>query len=374
VHGPDGDGQAQEGEQRFLAVEQERLEAEPPPAQVAEELAEGDAERHGERRPGAEHLGHGAAGAPGRAAVPEPEREDRERQPVADVAHDHPEEHREEHRDEWRRVDRAVRRERHHLGDHLERPEEARVMEHHRRRFPVPVFARHRFHHDPPAEPRRHRLDEARVPRLGNPPFQHETARRRRGPFLGGEPQQAVLRGGPRSRQARSDRLRQRVAFAVESRQLGVERLQPGRQRRTELPERLAAASFRHRQFVHPRLGEEPLDPGRVRRRHEKHRGEFTGGEWGRLEDEFLADGLRQARPQPGHHSGVLATQDEVVAVGPGTVAGGQQPAEGPDELEQPGGLGALLLQHVAPGVEPLRITADPAELPEPTGNRRGRL
>ena len=52
----------------------------------------------------------------------------------------------------------------------------------------------------------------------------------------------------------------------------------------------------------------------------------------------------------------------------------GQQPAERPDELEQAGGLGALLLEDAAPGLESLGVAADPAELPQPGGERGWRL
>ena len=55
VNCADGDGQPKEGEECMLAVEEQRTQPEPASAEVTEELPKGEAERHRERRPCAEH-------------------------------------------------------------------------------------------------------------------------------------------------------------------------------------------------------------------------------------------------------------------------------------------------------------------------------
>ena len=97
-----------------------------------------------------------------------------EQQAVADIAQHQAEEHREEHGDERRRIDRAIAWQRKRAGDELERPEQPRVGERHRRIGAGPWLGAHLGDDDVRTELARDALAQRRKRRFGHPAFDDE--------------------------------------------------------------------------------------------------------------------------------------------------------------------------------------------------------
>ena len=125
---------------------------------------------------------------------------------------------------------------------------------------------------------------------------------------------------------------------------------------------------------MHPRLGQQPLHARRVARAYEENGGELAGRQRGGLEDKLVANGLGESLPQSGHDGRVLPAEHQVIPMGPRASAARQEPVKGPDEVEQAGGLGSLLLETLALRLDPLDRAVHPPELSHPARERRGDL
>ncbi len=145
---PEPGRQDHRGHDPLFPVEDQRLQAEPGPAQVAEELAVQQTEDDREGGAGPRDLGH-RPNDRARARPPvEQEPHRRQQQPVAHVAQHQTEEHREEHRHVRGRIDRSVAGQRKQLHDRLEGPEDPWVRKHDRSLLTRPLRARDLLDHD----------------------------------------------------------------------------------------------------------------------------------------------------------------------------------------------------------------------------------
>jgi len=209
------DGEGEEGQNRMFAIE-ERAQADLP-TDRAEQLAEDQAE---DDRAQPAREGHGrelvcddadAGTAPYR---PGP---DREHQSVADVAEHHAEHRREEDRDEGRRVDGAVARQRQHAGDHFERAEQRRIVQHDRRGLGFPVLRADRRDDDLRAETALHRGGEVLQAQLRQPAFDNEQMMRGIDARARIQALQLIVQRGTKRGQPRPVGARQREPLVIQA-------------------------------------------------------------------------------------------------------------------------------------------------------------